>query len=172
DGPALLASSDGEGRDVLDFTFTLTDLPTGDVTLTVVVIDTANNQRDATVSVEVVDLSRVYVAPSGDDANPGTYSEPFRTIHKALATVTDGGTVYVGAGTYVLPNQLSVAKPVSIVGSGEGATVIDLRASGGYGVYVEANDVHLEGFTVLGPVADQSTSYGIKVEATEDNPVL
>ena len=172
DGPALLASSDGEGRDVLDFTFTLTDLPTGDVTLTVVVIDTANNQRDATVSVSVVDLSRVYVAPSGDDANPGTYSEPFRTIHKALATVTDGGTVYVGAGTYVLPNQLSVAKPVSIVGSGEGATVIDLRASGGYGVYVEANDVHLEGFTIFGPTANPRANYGVKAQAPDESQVL
>lgn len=187
EGPALLASSDAlelggdvaevvttpaDGLNVYGFAVTLTDLPTGDVTLTVVVLDTANNQRDATVSVSVVDLSRVYVAPYGDDANPGTASQPFLTIGKALATVTDGGTVYVGTGTYALSNQLSVNRPVSIVGSGEGATVIDLRAASGYGVYVEANDVHLEGFTVLGPVADQSTSYGIKVEATEDNPVL
>jgi hypothetical protein len=49
-----------------------------------------------------------YVAPTGDDANPGTIDRPWRTIQKAAATLTAGDTVYIRAGTYperVLPQH-------------------------------------------------------------------
>jgi len=41
-----------------------------------------------------------YVSTSGSDANPGTESQPFRTIQKAVDTVGAGDTIYVNAGTY------------------------------------------------------------------------
>lgn len=41
-----------------------------------------------------------YVSPSGDDANPGTESAPWKTIAKANETLQAGESVVVRAGTY------------------------------------------------------------------------
>jgi chitodextrinase len=41
-----------------------------------------------------------YVSPAGSDSNPGTYDQPWRTIKKAMATLTAGQTAYLRAGTY------------------------------------------------------------------------
>jgi hypothetical protein len=41
-----------------------------------------------------------YVAVSGSDANPGSLTSPWRTIHKAANTLVAGDTVYIRKGTY------------------------------------------------------------------------
>lgn len=41
-----------------------------------------------------------YVAPTGDDSNPGTAAYPWQTIQKAADTLAAGDTVYIRAGTY------------------------------------------------------------------------
>lgn len=41
-----------------------------------------------------------YVAATGSDANPGSESQPWRTIQKAADTLLAGDTVYIKAGTY------------------------------------------------------------------------
>ena len=41
-----------------------------------------------------------YVAPTGNDSNPGTQSAPWRTIQHAADTVHPGSTVYVRGGVY------------------------------------------------------------------------
>ena len=41
-----------------------------------------------------------YVDPSGDDSNPGTSSEPFQTIGRAVQAAQSGETIIVRAGTY------------------------------------------------------------------------
>ena len=41
-----------------------------------------------------------YVAPSGDDSNPGTETQPWRTIQKAANTLRAGDAVQIRAGTY------------------------------------------------------------------------
>jgi hypothetical protein len=41
-----------------------------------------------------------FVSTSGDDQNPGTWDEPWRTITKAANTVVAGDTVYIRGGTY------------------------------------------------------------------------
>lgn len=49
-----------------------------------------------------------FVAPNGNDANPGTISQPYRTIQKCATTVASGSTCEVRAGTYyetVTPNS-------------------------------------------------------------------
>jgi parallel beta-helix repeat protein len=49
-----------------------------------------------------------YVATTGNDANPGTITRPWRTIQKAANTLQAGDAVYVRAGTYrerVLPQN-------------------------------------------------------------------
>ncbi len=41
-----------------------------------------------------------YVSTTGSDANPGTYTQPWRTIQKAADTATAGSTVFIRGGTY------------------------------------------------------------------------
>ena len=41
-----------------------------------------------------------YVAPTGDNENPGTLDDPWQTIQKAAETLVAGDTVYIRAGTY------------------------------------------------------------------------
>lgn len=41
-----------------------------------------------------------YVAPMGNDNNPGTIDKPWKTIQKAAKTITAGDIVYIRAGTY------------------------------------------------------------------------
>ncbi|GAK57784.1 hypothetical protein U27_04751 [Candidatus Vecturithrix granuli] len=41
-----------------------------------------------------------YVAPGGNNSNPGTLAKPWRTITKAAQTLVAGDTVYIRAGTY------------------------------------------------------------------------
>jgi hypothetical protein len=42
----------------------------------------------------------LYVANRGSDLNPGSQSEPFRTIQRAASLATPGTTVHVAPGTY------------------------------------------------------------------------
>jgi parallel beta-helix repeat protein len=41
-----------------------------------------------------------YISPNGSDNNPGTESQPFKTIQKAADIVQAGDTVYIMEGTY------------------------------------------------------------------------
>src|SRR5262245_17920662 len=58
-----------------------------------------------TAGSEPVPADAYYVSPSGNDANPGTISSPWRTIAKALQVVTAGDTVVLRAGTYGAVNS-------------------------------------------------------------------
>jgi len=61
-----------------------------------------------------------YVATNGDDANPGTETQPFRTISHGVSRLTPGDTLYVMSGTYaeVLPGNIpsgsSWSAPVTV----------------------------------------------------------
>src|SRR5688572_25242822 len=41
-----------------------------------------------------------YVATTGSDSNPGTESQPFRTIKKGVSVLSAGSTLYIKSGTY------------------------------------------------------------------------
>ena len=49
-----------------------------------------------------------YVSPTGNDANPGTATAPFRTFAKANSLLTAGSTLYIYAGVY--NQQLRITK--------------------------------------------------------------
>jgi len=42
-----------------------------------------------------------YVSTTGNDSNPGTLSQPWKTISKANSTLVAGDTVYIRAGNYI-----------------------------------------------------------------------
>ncbi len=53
-------------------------------------------------------FSQIYVAPNGDDSNPGTIDQPFESLQKAQELVNPGDTVYIRGGTYqVREDQIS-----------------------------------------------------------------
>ena len=48
----------------------------------------------------VANANDFYVAPSGSDGNPGTLSQPFRTVQQAASVLQPGDTAWLRAGTY------------------------------------------------------------------------
>ena len=56
----------------------------------------------------VAGLAGYFVATTGNDANPGTQSQPWRTIGKAARVAAAGDTVYVRGGVYA--EQVIIAK--------------------------------------------------------------
>ncbi|MCK4692589.1 MAG: right-handed parallel beta-helix repeat-containing protein [Anaerolineales bacterium] len=91
-----------------------------------------------------------YVAPNGDDSNPGTQIQPWMTIQKAADTMTAGDTTIILAGDY--------AERVFINQSGVSGAPITFRAEG---------TVTMKGFTVY---ADHISLIGFDISNTDDHP--
>lgn len=89
------------------------------------------------------------VASDGDDSNPGTEAQPWRTIQKAANTLSAGDGVIVLAGNY--------DERVQVTRSGDAGAPITYQADG---------DVTTNGFTVN---ADYITIKGFTVTATACN---
>ncbi|MEG8947006.1 right-handed parallel beta-helix repeat-containing protein [Rosettibacter firmus] len=52
--------------------------------------------------------SQIFVAPDGNDSNPGTIDKPLGTLQKAQELAKPGDTVYIRGGIYkIRPNQIS-----------------------------------------------------------------
>ena len=67
--------------------------------------DESDASQPATVAGQVY-----HVAITGSDANPGTLSQPFRTLAKAAAVVAAGDVVNVHGGVYALTSTLVINK--------------------------------------------------------------
>jgi parallel beta-helix repeat protein len=50
-----------------------------------------------------------YVSPTGNDSNPGTLTQPFRTIQKGVNKLAAGDTLYIRGGTYTEKIQINVS---------------------------------------------------------------
>jgi hypothetical protein len=50
-----------------------------------------------------------YIAPDGNDANPGTMEQPFATFSKAISEAIAGDTIYVRGGTYNLTTTITIS---------------------------------------------------------------
>jgi hypothetical protein len=90
------------------------------------------------------ELPIYYVATNGNDANPGTQSQPWKTIKKATNTIIAGDTALVLSGSY--------NEKVEISTSG-----ITLQAVGKVitkGVYISGNSNTFRGFTITDPTSD------------------
>jgi len=53
----------------------------------------------------VANATKYYVAPDGDNSNPGTIEQPFLTIQRAQTSVVAGDTVYIRGGTYTMTSD-------------------------------------------------------------------
>ncbi len=68
-----------------------------------------------------------YVSPSGSDSDPGTESQPWRTIHKAAEVVEAGDTVIIKDGVYSDGIEITKigteAEPIVFRAEGRGAII-------------------------------------------------
>lgn len=54
--------------------------------------------------------STLYVAPNGTDSNPGTLSQPLRTIQRAVDLAQPGYTIFIRGGTYAPSTNIQILK--------------------------------------------------------------
>lgn len=90
-----------------------------------------------------------YIALTGNDANPGTIDQPWRTIGKAASTLSPGETALVRAGTY--PERVIVQK------SGSPGKLITIAAYPGETVTIDGAGLSLpEDWGGLVDISDRS----------------
>ena len=98
-----------------------------------------------------------YVSPSGSDANPGTLTQPWKTIKKAASVVLPGDTVYVRGGVYtetvVISRSGSAENPIQFLAYQGEKPVVDgnyVRPGMGNGlINLDGDWIILVGFEVL-----------------------
>jgi parallel beta-helix repeat protein len=103
----------------------------------------------------------LYVGGSG----PGNYSK----IQEAIDNASDGDTVFVFKGIYVL-YKFSISKSISLIGEDKYSTIIDGQGSN-YVMEFEADFITLKGFTI------QNVEYGgsvclIKIRSKSNNNTI
>jgi hypothetical protein len=74
-----------------------------------------------------------HVAVNGNDTNPGTAAQPWRTFARAWRGMVAGDTLLIGDGTYTEPIQPLVfgreGAPITIKAANDGAVTIDCRGA-------------------------------------------
>lgn len=83
-----------------------------------------------------------YVATDGSDANPGTLSQPWKTIRKALTTLQAGDALYVRGGTYqaitagwYFTNSGTVTRPITVMNYPDEQVIFNVPGMGTSGNY-------------------------------------
>jgi hypothetical protein len=106
-----------------------------------------------------------FVATTGDDANPGTIREPWRSIQKAMDALGPGQVAYVRDGTYetgfpfgtsedthTWAAQCSADAPCSILAFPGERPVLHGQ------IVIEGEGLRLSGFIIEGPLSDDVSS--------------
>jgi hypothetical protein len=101
----------------------------------------------------------LYVSTSGDDSNPGTSSQPLRTIIGAYSRATAGTTIIVKAGTYSdynsgwgihLGKSGTASSPITLKSETQWGAVIDGHNASdrNVGFYIDGNYNIVDGFEI------------------------
>jgi uncharacterized repeat protein (TIGR01451 family) len=91
-----------------------------------------------------------YVSPTGLDTNPGTESQPFRTIQKAASVVNASNTVIVEDGIYTGSNSCAGTVAVVCLSRGGAAgQLITFKARNKGGAKIDGQKTSNEGFYFL-----------------------
>ena len=113
----------------------------GPASATVTAVSAADPSAKATATITL--LAQVpagrsfYVAPSGSDANRGTFASPFRTIQHAASLAASGDTVLVRGGVY---NEL-----VALPRAGTAQAIITLTAYPGETPVIDGTGLAIPG---------------------------
>ena len=81
-----------------------------------------------------------YVAPDGNDEQPGTFAQPWATMYKAAATLQAGDTVYVRGGRYKLRSDWQ--QIVAVQNSGAAGRPITFAGYPGETAVLDGDDHH------------------------------
>ena len=65
------------------------------------------------IILNVTIFSQIYIAPDGNDSNPGTINQPLESIQKAQEFASPGDTVFIRGGSYKI-RQDQITTVVSI----------------------------------------------------------
>jgi len=101
----------------------------------------------------------VYVATTGNDANPGTKEQPFRTIAHAMANAEAGTTIWVNGGVYYEGN-------LTTEHNGTPGRPIVLRAAPGQNVIMDGSDPSLTDSSVWTKTTDSLYMHAFPYAAT------
>ncbi|MEJ5350328.1 MAG: T9SS type A sorting domain-containing protein [Melioribacteraceae bacterium] len=106
--------------------------------------------------------AQIYVAVNGDDNNPGTFTQPYKTVAKAISIAQPGDTIYVRGGIYSLSSTISIGSSKS--GTAEKMyylfayknerPILDFSSmsfsGNNRGISLRANYWHIKGFDIKG----------------------
>ncbi|MEU0273524.1 right-handed parallel beta-helix repeat-containing protein [Streptomyces sp. NPDC006307] len=79
--------------------------------------------------------TQIYVAPGGSDSNPGTISQPLRSIQRAVDLAQPGATIHLRAGTYAPTTNIRLNK------SGTASQPLTLRAYAGERAVIDGENM-------------------------------
>jgi hypothetical protein len=113
----------------------------------------------------------VYVSTQGNDSNPGTSAQPFRTITRAYSLATSGTTIIVLPGVYTdyqsawglhLGKVGTAANPIVLRSQVRGEAIIDGQngADRNVGIYLDGSYNIIDGFQIKGGPHSGITIYG------------
>lgn len=101
-----------------------------------------------------------YIAPDGDDANPGTREQPFGTFSKAISEVMPGDTIYVRGGTYDITSTITISAAksgtdsqlITLTAYNDEIPILDFSAQsfGSKGISMRSNYWHIKGLQIKG----------------------
>ncbi len=148
--------------------------PSTSGTYHVVATSRADPTKTATVTISVsaptpgptnpwalVGTKHLYVATTGSDSNPGTSSQPFRTVAHAASVATAGTIVHVAPGTYKglvtsAKSGSSWSAPITFVSDQRGGAKID-GAGSTRAWSVNGSYIVIQGFEIT---CSTNTCYG------------
>ena len=104
--------------------------------------------------------AQLYIAPDGDDDNPGTIEQPFETFPKAILEAIPGDTIYARGGVYDLTSTIiigaikngSESQLYTLTAYKDEVPVLDFstQAFGSKGISLRANYWHIKGLQIKG----------------------
>ena len=132
-----------------------------------------------------------YVAPWGDDDNPGTFEEPWQSWQKGFYGPDPGDTCYFRGGEYAATNNAGLSYTVVYLTTGQGGTIGNPKNMFAYpgetpvlncyiadrsirqGVYLNgANYMNIKGLHIKNVMQFLDGSYGSALRITNGNQIL
>src|SRR5437899_2492857 len=108
------------------------------------------------LTANVASAATYYVAATGNDANPGSATQPFRNIQKAADVVNPGDTVIVRDGTYTDTDGNGIVLYPRRGGTSSAWITFKSENKWGakmsgaeQGVYIEVGYIRIEGFEIM-----------------------
>ena len=110
------------------------------------------------------EAARIYVATNGLDTNPGTFAQPYRSLHKAVSVVRTGDLIYVRGGFYLTNTVLNIRT------NGTAANPIRLRAyPGEHPILSFSNQTFSSSNRGINLIASWWRIYGLEIAGAGDN---